>query len=118
MYTALPACILNSDGHGRLQRLAGAADEARSIQRAGESEEEGRTHVDEDDAPEDLADSERNCSPGVPSLCSCDCHGLASSIERGAKDKDLSHTAKAVGEGAWVVPVAKAQGVLLTLEST
>lgn len=50
------AGVLDRDGHGGLQGFAfGGVHELGVVGWADEAEEEGAAHVDEDDAPEDLA---------------------------------------------------------------
>lgn len=106
-----PASVLESNGHGRLEGMGGAADELGGVRGAGQPEEEGAAHVDEDDANEDLADGVRDGDTRVFGLGGGDGDGFDTRVEGGAEDEDSGDAAEAVSEGAGVVPVLEAEGV-------
>ena len=105
-----PAGIVESDGHGRLEGMAGPAGEIGGVRRAGQTEEEGAAHVDDDDADEDLADGVRDGDTRVFGLGGGYGDGFDTCVEGGAKDEDRGDAAEAIGEGAGVVPVLEADG--------
>ncbi len=105
MHAALPAGVLDSDRHGASERAAGAADEARRVERTGQAEEQSRAHVDEKDAPEYLADRARYAGPGVLGLGGGDGDGFDAGVEGAAEDEDRGYAAETISKGARVVPV-------------
>lgn len=110
VHASLPARRLDGNGHGALERLARGADEALGVGRARQAKEEGRAHVDEEDAPKDLANGPRDGDAWVFGLGGGDGDGFAAGIKGAAKDKDGGDAAEAGGEGARVVPVPEAEG--------
>jgi hypothetical protein len=67
--TALPAGLLDGDGHGRLERTGFTVDESLCVGGTGCTEEQGAAHVDEEDTPEDLSDGHRDGLFRVFGLC-------------------------------------------------
>lgn len=111
VHAGLPARVLDGDGHGAAEGLAAGRHEALGVGRAGQAEEEGGAHVDEDDAPEDLADGLGDGGAGVPGLGGGDGDGLAPGVEGAAEDEHRGDAPEAVArEGARVVPVPEADG--------
>lgn len=119
MDAAVPACFAKSDGHGALKSFGVTANEVTRVGRASDAEEEGRAHVDEDDAPENLTNSLRNSNTRVSGLSCGDSNGLYTGIEGGAEDEDGGDAAEVVTvERTWVVPVTEAKGFILADEAT
>lgn len=109
MHTPLPPCILNGDGHGRSESLAGRPDEILGVGRARQPKEEGRAHVNEQDPPKYLTNRPRHGDTGVFGLGGSHGDGLAPGIKRAAKDKNGGDATEARDEGARVMPVLEAQ---------
>lgn len=118
MDAAFPAGVLDRDGHGALQGLRLGRDELGGVGRAGEAEKEGRAEVDEENAPEDLPDGQRDGHARVFGLGGGDGDRLDAGVEGGAEDEDGGDAAEAVAvEGAGVAPVAEAEGGILALDT-
>ncbi|KFY72245.1 hypothetical protein V499_07598 [Pseudogymnoascus sp. VKM F-103] len=115
MDATVPAGVLDGDTHGRLEG-ARRLGELRRVGGTREPEEEGAAHVDEENAPEDLADRERHGDGRVLGLCRGHGDGLAAGIESCAEDEDGCDAAEAVRECARVVPVPEAEGLRLPLQ--
>lgn len=91
--------------------MAGPAREIGGVRGAGQTEEEGAAHVDDDDADEDLADGVRDGNTRVFGLGGGYGDGFDTCVEGGAEDEDRGDAAEAIGEGAGVVPVLESNGV-------
>lgn len=105
MDTVRPAGVLQSDGHGRLEGAAGATDEFGSVRGAGQAEEEGASHVNEDDADKDLADGAGDGNTRVLGLGGGNGDGFDAGVEGRAEDEDGGNAAETVSERTGVVPV-------------
>ncbi|KFY49598.1 hypothetical protein V496_09890 [Pseudogymnoascus sp. VKM F-4515 (FW-2607)] len=115
MDTTIPAGVLDGDTHWRLEGARGLR-ELRRVGGAREPEEESAAHVDEEDAPEDLADRERHGDGRVLGLCRSNSDGLAASVKGSAENEDGCDAAEAVRECAWVMPVPETEGFCLSLQ--
>ncbi|TKW50162.1 hypothetical protein CTA1_1092 [Colletotrichum tanaceti] len=116
VHAARPARVLDRHRHRALDRPrvrpAAAADQRVRVGRAREAEEEGRAHVDEEDAPKHLSDRQRHRHPRVLGLGRRHRHRLDPGVKRRAEDKHLGHAPEPVREGAGVPPVPEPEGVL------
>lgn len=115
LLTSVPARILKRHGHGTLEGLSVGADQLWGIGRACNAKEQGRSHINKDNPPKDLADGLRHSCPRVPCLGRSDSDRLDSGIKGRAKDKDGGNSAEALAvESARVVPVVESKSVLLS----
>lgn len=108
MDARLPAGVLDGDGHGALQGLAAGGHETFGVGWTGEAEEEGGAHVDEEDAPKDLADGTGHRHARVPGLGGGHGDGLTPGIKGTAEDEDGGDASEPGDEGTRVVPVGEA----------
>lgn len=110
MHAACPPGVLNGNGHGTLEGPAPSANEAFCIGRTGQSEEEGASHVDEQDAPEYLTDRAGNGYAGVLGLGSSNGDGFHPGVKGTAEHKDGGNAAEPIHERPRVVPIVEAEG--------
>ena len=108
--SALPARILDGDCHGTSEGTLCAADETLGVGRAGQTEEKGTSHVDDNDADEDLTNGEGNGTAWIPGLGRSNGDSLNASVESTAEDEDRGNAPEPVCESAWVVPVFETDG--------
>jgi hypothetical protein len=108
---ALPAGVLDGNGHGAAQSTARAANEAFSVGRAGQTKEEGAAHVDDDDADEDLADGKRDGMARIARLGGGYSDGLDTGVEGTAEDKDGGDATEAICESAGLAPIPETERV-------
>lgn len=107
MDTPLPSGILNGDCHGAFQRTTSAVDKTISIRWTCEPVEEGGSKVDEDDAPEGLANGQRDSYARVLGLGGGHSDGFDTGIEGATEDEDLCNASKPIYERTRVMPVTK-----------
>lgn len=112
MHAAFPSGGLDGDGHWGFQGSGFAIGERVGVPGAGEAEEQCGTHVDENDAPEDLSDGARHRDPRILGLGCSDGNGLAASVEGGTEDENGSYASKPVRKCTWVMPVSEANGIV------